>query len=131
MVNLTFEKLKDILSQQFDTNKSVKSPRLKTLAEFINETFPMFKAEIVEGYCNTDRVSGRFRVPGKGRKGNRLIVTALETYKDRNFFTRLPVEYPAGTVAFDHNAAETYRNNYEVISWIINAAKVNGLVESS
>lgn len=35
---------------------------------------PIYVAEVVEGYCSTDRKSGRLSIPGKGRYGNRLIV---------------------------------------------------------
>ena len=67
----------------------------------INENMPGYTAEVVKGYCNTDRqVPGtRLRWPGKGRTGNRIIVK-----KD-------------GTVIFDHNGAETYRCNQEVMDW--------------
>lgn len=78
--------------------------RLATLAKIINEANAGYRASIVEGYCNTDRKVGRFRHPGKGRRGNRLIV------KDA-----------AGNVALDHNAAETYRTNSEVVYWMSKA----------
>lgn len=76
--------------------------RLTTLAKEINEKLPGFQARIEEGYCNTDRKVGRLRVPGKGRRGNRLIVTDEAT----------------GEVVLDHNAAETYRHNSEVEAWL-------------
>lgn len=77
------------------------SPRLKTLAKQING-MPGYSARIEKGYCNTDRnIRGtRLRLPGKGRYGNRIIVK-----KD-------------GIVVLDHNAAETYRQNWEVVDWI-------------
>lgn len=80
-----------------------KAPRLKRLAEIINAT-GRFTASIERGYCNTDRkVRGsRLRWPGKGRTGNRLIV------KDKLM----------GNVVLDHNAAETYRENSEVVEWM-------------
>ena len=74
--------------------------RLKTLAKEINK-LPGYTAEIVRGYCNTDRKIGRLRSPGKGRYGNRLIVKNKE-----------------GKVVLDHNAAETYRTNEEVEEWL-------------
>jgi len=74
--------------------------RLKTLAKEINN-LPGYTAEIVEGYCNTDRKIGRLRSPGKGRYGNQLIVKDLQ-----------------GNVVLDHNAAETYRYNEEVERWL-------------
>lgn len=66
--------------------------RLATIAKLINQKVPGFRAEIVEGYCDTDRKIGRLRHPGKGRYGNRLVV--------RN---------EHGEVVLDHNSAETYR----------------------
>jgi len=62
---------------------------------------PGYSARIEEGYCDTDRPSGNLRIPGKGRYGNRLIVTNK-----------------AGVKVVDHNAAETYRNNGEVMQWL-------------
>lgn len=76
--------------------------RLKTLAKEINK-IEGYTAEIVEGYCNTDRkIPGtRLRSEGKGRYGNRLIVKNSK-----------------GEVVLDHNAAETYRDNGEVERWL-------------
>lgn len=76
--------------------------RLRTIARLINEHCPGYRAEIVAGFCNTDRkISGtRMRSPGKGREGNRLIVRGH------------------GRVVIDHNAAETYRTNAEVMDKI-------------
>ena len=75
-----------------------RAPRLNQLAAIINAT-GKYVARIEEGYCNTDRkIPGtRLRHPGKGRYGNRLIVTDQR-----------------GKVMLDHNAAETYRHNGEV-----------------
>ena len=83
---------------------STRSPRLATLARTIEEEWPELSVEIVEGYCNTDsKIAGtHFRRRGKGRTGNRLIVRKRDT----------------GTVVLDHNAAETYRENSEVVEWI-------------
>lgn len=79
-----------------------RAPSLKTLAAKINAD-GRFKANITAGYCNTDRkIPGtRLRHPGKGRTGNRLIVL------DRRL-----------NVVLDHNAAETYRHNGEVVEWM-------------
>ncbi len=79
--------------------------RLKQIAEWINANMPSYTAEIVEGYCNTDRKAGRLRIPGKGRYGNRLIVRK------------------AGAVVLDHNSAETYRRNEEVEQWLNDVLK--------
>lgn len=77
--------------------------RLKTIARVINDLPLGYQAEVVKGYCNTDRkIRGRrIRIPGKGRHGNRLIV------RDRT-----------GLVILDHNAADPYRQNYEVENWL-------------
>lgn len=76
------------------------APRLLTMAKAINR-LTKFRAEIVPGYCNTDRkIPGtRLRRKGKGRRGNRLIV------KDE-----------CGRVVIDHNGTETYRTNDEALA---------------
>jgi len=73
--------------------------RLATIAKLINEKVPGVRAEVVEGFCNTDRhwKGSRLRHPGKGRYGNRLIVRDA-----------------LGKVVIDHNSAEPYRTNEEV-----------------
>jgi hypothetical protein len=76
--------------------------RLKAIAKHINESWPEYEAKIVEGYCDTDRKIGRLRVPGKGRRGNRLLVRRRSDKR----------------IVFDHNAAETYRSNDEVEYWV-------------
>lgn len=75
--------------------------RLKTIAADINDNCPGLTARVERGYCNTDRKIGRLRWPGKGRRGNRLIVT-----DDK------------GEVVLDHNATETYRRNEDVEWWL-------------
>lgn len=74
--------------------------RLKAIAKAINDKVPGFRAEVVEGYCNTDRrIPGtRLIHPGKGRRGNRIIVRDAR-----------------GKVVIDHNSAEPYRTNAEVL----------------
>ena len=80
----------------------MKARRLKVLAAIINAS-GKFTAEVVRGYCNTDRhpKGVRWRIPGKGRVGNRIIVKDLQ-----------------GVVVLDHNAAMTYRTNSEVEYWM-------------
>lgn len=81
-----------------------KMPRLATLAAFIQAEIPELKVSLEEGHCNTDRKPEGFRYitrPGKGRKG-----------------TRIKVRNPDGTFLIDHNSAETYRSNDEVVTWI-------------
>lgn len=79
-----------------------RAPRLKKLLGIINAD-GRFTAVIQRGYCNTDRqiAGSRLRWPGKGREGNRLIV------RDKK-----------GNVVLDHNSAETYRHNGEVVEWM-------------
>jgi hypothetical protein len=62
-----------------------------------------WRCVLEEGWCNTDRqIPGtRLRHPGKGRHGTRLLV-----YR------------PDGSLALDHNSAETYRSNDEVEEWL-------------
>ena len=82
----------------------MRTPRLKELAAAIEEKFPDLIATIERGYCNTDRnpAGVSWRIAGKGRWGNRLIVRERAT----------------GTVVLDHNSAETYRYNEQVVDWI-------------
>lgn len=114
-----------------------KAPRLSTIAAWINANTTLF-AEIEKGYCNTDRkIPGtRLRHPGKGRTGNRLKVFECEDHKwelIRNpwhHFNKLDSEaektrkYPRGPL-LDHNAAETYRSNDEVVRWLQNYLESN------
>jgi hypothetical protein len=76
--------------------------RLPTIAKWINANMADqgYEAKIEGGYCNTDRPAGRLRIPGKGRTGNKLVVTRY------------------GTKVLDHNSAETYRHNSEVEYWL-------------
>ena len=83
----------------------MKAPRLKTLAAQINEKFPDLVATVERGYCNTDFKPKGCRYitrTGKGREGNRLIVKLRST----------------GKVVLDHNSAEAYRSNEEVVERI-------------
>jgi hypothetical protein len=87
--------------------------RLAQLARIIEDRFPDLVATVyparhsLGGYANTDRPKPkglRYRVHvGKGRRGTRLLV-----------------HQRAGAVQpiFEHNAAETYRRNQDVIDWI-------------
>jgi len=78
--------------------------RLKTIANWINENSEIYKAEIVQGFCNTDRKipNTRLRSLGKGRYGNKIIIHNRKT----------------NNIVFIHNSAETYRNNREVEDWV-------------
>lgn len=88
----------------------MKTPRLAVLAAQIEAAFPDLSAVVYPkghpfgGYCNTDRMirGTRLRHPGKGRRGSRLIVRVKAT----------------GCDVLNHNAAETYRRNSDVVAWI-------------
>jgi hypothetical protein len=92
-------KMQQAIDTRF-TREATRCPSLKEMGDFINERLG-YKVRIEKGECNTDRKAGRLRIPGKGRIGNRLIVTHK------------------GQVLLDHNSAETYRHNTEVAKWII------------
>lgn len=85
-------------------------PRLATIARWVNEQFPGWEAHVERGYCNTDRKIGRLRWPGKGRRGTRLIVRE----RGQSALSR-------DGLVLDHNAAETYRHNGEVLDWFLGA----------
>lgn len=74
--------------------------RLKAIAAWINANMPGYAASVERGYCNTDRKVGRFRRPGKGRYGSKIVVRR------------------GGEVVLKHNSAETYRSNSEVEAWL-------------
>lgn len=80
-----------------------KRPSLKRIAAYINANMPGYTAKVVEGHCNTDRHPRgvRWRIEGKGRYGNHLIVANK-----------------AGVKVVDHNSAETYRHNGEVMQFL-------------
>ena len=86
--------------------KGERAPRLAKLAEIIEKTWPDLTAvaEPGRGFCNTDRkIPGtRLRHPGKGRTGTLLTVR----------------QRVGGEVIYKHNAAETYRDNWDVVRWI-------------
>ena len=77
--------------------------RVKTIADWIN-TNTDYIAKVRETIENTDRTHKGYRYitsPGKGRKGFILTVTTQ-----------------AGKRIYEHNSAETYRNNQEIEEWI-------------
>lgn len=90
-----------------------RAPRLAKLTAYINEEHPELLARIVEGHCNTDYhyKDSMLRRPGKGRTGNKLEVYRRSEWEARAGNFVRPI--------FEHNAAETYRHNYEVCYWIV------------
>jgi hypothetical protein len=90
-----------------------RAPRLATIAAWVNQHTTL-SAWIDSGFCDTDRkIPGtRIRRPGKGRYGNRLLVVSDKSFAGRQQGWNR--EYRNALVV-DHNAAETYRHNGEVI----------------
>ncbi len=74
---------------------------IKTLAAEIMERWPALKVRVERGHCNTDRMIGRLRWPGKGRYASHI--TVIDAY---------------GKVILDHNNAQTYRTTDDVRRWI-------------
>lgn len=86
----------------------MRAPSLKKLAAEIERRFPDLSAQVNPSWASTDRdIPGtRLRSPGKGRHGNELVV-------------RKRASASGGPVLYRHNSAETYRNNGEVVNWIV------------
>lgn len=101
-----------------------KAPRLARIAKWINEHTTLIAA-MEKGYCNTDRkIPGtRLRHPGKGRNGTRIKVWANEKHRwacgclPNAEQKKLRKKY-GDRPLLDHNAAETYRYNGEVVHWL-------------
>jgi len=74
-----------------------RAPSLDQLARFVNSRMDGYSARVRRTSVSTDRKVGRIRYPGAGRTGNRITVTH------------------DGKTVIDHNAAETYRYNGEVV----------------
>jgi hypothetical protein len=89
----------------YNPGRAPRAPSLRQMADFINDRFPEWRARVESCQVSTDRkIPGtRLRHPGKGRYGNKLTVSETASYK----------------IVFSHNAAETYRQNYEVCQWIV------------
>lgn len=102
---------------------SERAPRLATIAKWVNEHTTLV-AEIERGYCNTDRkIPGtRLRHPGKGRYGTRLKVWRSQKHR------RDGTPYGPNSALLDHNAAETYRYNGEVVRWLEHYLKKHPMV---
>jgi hypothetical protein len=90
-----------------------RAPRLSTICKWIN-LHTSLHAQILEGFCDTDRVVNRIRYPGKGRVGNLLLVVDDGAACVKLAWNRKLVR-THGHVVIEHNAAETYRTNSEVV----------------
>lgn len=117
-----------------------RAPSLRILAMRIEHLFPDLVAIVYPanhprgGFCNTDRkIPGtRLRRPGKGRRGSRLMVSwrpghgpgaaCRESAVGKHSYGIGPHCMNCGEhrddLVFEHNAAETYRTNADVVRWI-------------
>jgi hypothetical protein len=114
-----------------------KAPSLKALAAKIEKEWPDLVAIVyparhpLGGFCCTDRkIPGtRLRHPGKGRRGSRLIVSWRPGHgpschgSNVHLFgvgrnTCSSCGWDRYRAILDHNAAETYRTNQDVVNWI-------------
>ena len=96
------EKLKSAYSQKWDSNKTIRCPRLKTLANIINDFVDGYTAEVRGGYHTASTRTGRYCIDGATRSA-----TILTIHGDNGHITK-------------HNSAEAYRSNYDIVDWILN-----------
>lgn len=94
----------------------LKGKRLSSIAAYIRQHLPQYTVEIEAVTVNTDRhpEGVRWRIPGKGREGNKL------TIRDP---AKSPIPNRWGhreNLVHEHNAAETYRRNSELAEWVAN-----------
>lgn len=120
-----------------------KAPSLTALASSIMTAFPDLVAVVypahhpLGGYCNTDRkIPGtRLRRVGKGRRGSRLVVSwrpgmgpSCKAGSNPHFFAlganRCSLcGWDRYETVYEHNAAQTYRDNGDVVRWIEDEAR--------
>ena len=96
------EKLKSAYSQKWDSNKTVRCPRLKTLANIINDFVDGYTAKVRGGYHTSSTRTGRYCIDGATRSATMLTIQGTNGYIKR------------------HNSAEAYRSNYDIVDWILN-----------
>ena len=96
------EKLKYAYSQKWDSNKTVRCPRLKTLANIINEFIDGYTANIRSSYYTSSTRTGRYCIDGATRSASMLTIQGANGYIKK------------------HNSAEAYRSNYDIVDWILN-----------
>ena len=101
---VVIEKLKSVYSQKWDSNKTVRCPRLKTLASIINEFIDGYTAKIRSSYYTSSTPTGRYCIDGVTRSATMLTIQGENGYIKR------------------HNSAEAYRSNYDIVDWILNHA---------
>ena len=96
------EKLNSAYSQKWDSNKTVRCPRLKTLANIINEFVDGFTANVRGSDYTSSTRTGRYCIDGATRSATMLTIQGANGYVKR------------------HNSAEAYRSNYDIVDWILN-----------
>ena len=99
---VVLEKLKSANSQKWDSNKTVHCPRLKALANIINEFIDGYTAKIRSSYHTSSTRIGRYCIDGATRSATMLTIQGANGYIKR------------------HNSAEAYRSNYDIVDWILN-----------
>ena len=101
---VVIEKLKSVYSQKWDSNKTIRCPRLKTLANIINEFVDGYTANVRSGEHTSSTRTGRYCIDGATRSATILTIRG-----NNGHITR-------------HNSAEAYRSNYDIVDWILNHA---------
>ena len=96
------KKLKSAYSQKWDANKTIRCPRLKTLANVINEFIDGYTAKVRSSYHTSSTRTGRYCIDGATRSATMLTIQGENGYIKR------------------HNSAEAYRSNYDIVEWILN-----------
>ena len=99
---VVLEKLKSAYSQKWDSNKTIRCPRLKTLANIINEFIDGYTAKVRGGDYTSSTRTGRYCIDGATRSATMLTIQGDSGYIKR------------------HNSAEAYRSNYDIVEWILN-----------
>ena len=96
------KKLKSAYSQKWDSTKTVRCPRLKTLANIINEFIDGYTAKVRGSYHTPSTRTGRYCIDGATRSATMLTIQGANGYIKK------------------HNSAEAYRSNYDIVDWILN-----------
>ena len=96
------KKLKTAYSQKWDSNKTIRCPRLKTLANIINEFIDGYTATVRNSYHTSSTRTGRYCIDGATRSATMLTIQGANGYIKK------------------HNSADAYRSNYDIVDWILN-----------
>ena len=99
---VVLKKLKSANSQKWNSNKTVRCPRLKTLANIINEFVDGYTATVRGSYHTSSTRTGRYCIDGATRSATLLTIQGANGYIKR------------------HNSAEAYPSNYDIVECILN-----------